>query len=57
MDYSELLRKYIEHVGRCEGANFISQLNHVQNYSDDKPMPFFAPDEQRELRRLSKTER
>lgn len=27
MDYRELLKKYMEHVGECEGTTFVDRLN------------------------------
>lgn len=28
IDYKDLLRKYIQHVGECEGISYIHALNH-----------------------------
>lgn len=44
-DYRELLIKYIEHVGQCEGVNFIGQ--------NDMSSVNFSKDETGELKKLS----
>jgi hypothetical protein len=47
MDYKEILRKYIIHVGQCEGTTFISKIN-SKWYSDVK----FTDEEKEELKKL-----
>lgn len=47
MDYKELLKKYIEYVGGCEGINFIDELDQ-RHISDVK----FTDEEWKELNNL-----
>ena len=35
MDYKDLLRKYIDHVGDCEGAEFLGR-GYQYGFSDDE---------------------
>jgi hypothetical protein len=46
IDYRDLLKRYIEHVGQCEGKTYVPQDS--GGYSDVK----FSPEEEAELDRL-----
>jgi hypothetical protein len=47
MDYEELLKKYMEHVGDCEGTTYVDNLNDSWR-SDVK----FTEEEVAELERI-----
>ena len=47
IDYRDLLRRYMEHVGDCEGTTFVWQLNHAPG-SDIR----FTEAEETELQRI-----
>ena len=36
MDAIELLRKYIEHVGNCEGICFLRDCDRTDGFTDDE---------------------
>ena len=36
IDYRELLKKYIEHVGDCEGSVFLSEMWRRKDFTDDE---------------------
>ena len=52
MDHRDLLRRYIIHVRRCGGADFVSCIE--SEYENDVP---FSRDEMNELLALSNVER
>jgi hypothetical protein len=36
MDYRKLLKKYIEHVGWCEGVSFLGEYDRTEFFTDDE---------------------
>lgn len=52
MDYRELLRKYIDHVGQCEGTVFIAYPDGYSAYRAECERNF-TPEELAELVRLA----
>lgn len=52
MDYRQLLRKYIDHVAKCEGTDFIAYPNGHSAYRNECARNF-TPEELAELVRLA----
>jgi len=52
VDYRQLLRKYIDHVAKCEGTDFIAYPNGHSAYRNECARNF-TPEELAELVRLA----
>lgn len=52
IDYEELLKKYMDHVGQCEGTTFIEGYRNGSGYGESDIV--FTDEEWEELERLDR---
>lgn len=52
MDYKELLKKYMDHVGQCEGIYFLADWRRTEGFTDEEWNELIRLVNEPEVRRL-----